>query len=146
MKAKDFLKQVRKYEMLIRNKKAEKAQWQAIATGTTARMDGERVQTSGSQQKMADAIDRYVDMEAEIDRVIDYLIDARNDVIRVIEQLPADEYDVLHKIYVQAFNLYEVAFMNEKSYSWATTIHGRALQKVQKILDADDKRKAETGK
>lgn len=135
MKAKDFLKQLRKYEMLIRNKMAEKAQWKAIATGTTARIDGERVQSSGSQQKMADAIGRYIDMEAEIDRAIDKLVDAKNDVIHVIEQLPVDEYDVLHKIYVQYFTLYEVADIHDKSYSWVTTVHGRALQKVQKILD-----------
>ena len=114
----------------------ECAQWRSIATGTTAQMGGERVQSSGSQQKMADAVDRYVDIENEIDKFIDKLVDKKKDVISVIEHLNATEYDILHKVYVQYFTLDEVAEMYEKTYSWATTVHGRALRNVQKILDS----------
>lgn len=135
MKAKEFLKQLRKNEVMIRNKMIEKKQWEDIAKGTTARMDGERVQSSGSQQKMADAVVIYTDIEKEIVSSISDLLLAKNDVIKVIQQLPVDEYDILHKVYVQYFTLYDVAIMYDKTYSWATTVHGRALKNVQKILD-----------
>lgn len=135
MEAKRFLNQLRKLDCMIENKLAERNHWKAISTGTSAQMGGERVQSSGSQQKMADAVGRYIDLEREIDRQIDLLIDEREKVISVIEQLNTVEYDLLHKVYVQYATLYEVASMYQKTYSWATTIHGRALKNVQRILD-----------
>lgn len=145
MRAKEFLEQVKKINTLIENKLAEVAQWKAIATSATAggtdvvingkvhQMD--KVQASGSQQKMADAVIHYVDLEAEINADIDNLIDAKKDVLKVIEQLEAEKYDLLHKVYVQGFTLDEVALKYGFSYSWATTLHGRALKDVQIILD-----------
>lgn len=135
MDAKQFLRQLKKLDKMIENKIAEKARWKSIAFGTSAKMDGEKVQSSGSQQKMADAVDRYVDIEREINEQIDQLVDARQDVINVIEKLNTTEYDLLHKIYVQYMSLYEVADIYKNSYSWATTVHGRALKNVQAILD-----------
>ena len=155
MKAKDFLLQVRKLNKIIENKLMEKEQWRTIAMGTTAQYGGERVQTSGNQQKMADAIGRYLDMDKEIDSYIDNLVDTKKDIISVIEQLKnPSEYDLLHKVYIgvigspsmgepiRYMTLDEVADMYEKSHSWATTVHGRALQHVQEILD---ERKNEDG-
>ena len=130
-----FLGKLQKLDAMIENKLIEKEQWKSIASGTTTQQGGERVQSSGSQQRMADAINRYRDIEAEIDACIDNLIDAKMDVIAVIEQLELDEYDVLHKMYVQYKTFYEVADMCKKSYSWVTHVHGQALWKVQKILD-----------
>ena len=137
MNAREFLEQLKKLDRLIANKLIEKEQWRSIATGTTAHSDGERVQSSGSQQKMADAVVRYINIEQEIDAVIDQLVDTKKDVISVIEQLKPDEYDVLHKRYVQYMELYEVAEQYEdKSYSWVTTTHGRGIKHVQDILDS----------
>ena len=136
MKAKDFLLQLPKLEALIKNKLIEKQQWKDIALGITPQMSSDRVQSSGNQQKMACAIERMVDIEKELDEFVDSLIDTRNEVLSVIEQLNSDEYDFLHLVYVQHFTLKEVANLKNYSYSWATTFHGNALKKVQKILDS----------
>lgn len=136
MKAKDFLLQLPKLEALIKNKLIEKQQWKDIALGITPQMSGDRVQSSGNQQKMACAIERMVDIEKELDEFVDNLIATRNEVLSVIEQLESDEYDFLHLVYVQHFTLKEVANLKDYSYSWATTFHGNALKKVQKILDS----------
>lgn len=133
-KEKRFLNQIKKLDKLIENKLAEKEQWKLIASGTTIQLR-ERVQSSGSQQKMADAVVKYIDIESEINACIDSLISKKKDVISVIEQLDATEYDILHKVYVQFFTLYDVADIYQKSYSWVTSIHGRALANVRKILD-----------
>ncbi len=137
--AKLYLLQLHKLDKLIENKMAELEQWKAIALGTTAQMNGERVQSSGSQQKMADAVGKYVDLQREIDACIDRLVDTRNEIIGVIEQLDAMEYDVLHKLYVQRFTLQEVADICDKTYSWVTTTHGRALKNVNQILSEGKK-------
>lgn len=135
MRAKDFLRQVYKLDRMVENKLAEKRQWQDIAAGATPQTTGERVQSSGNPQRMADAISRYIDIEQEIDECIDKLVDTKREVIGVIEQLNATEYDVLHQLYIQGKTLQEVSDKMGRSYSNIATIHGRALQSVQHILD-----------
>lgn len=113
----------------------EVAHWKAVATGTTVCSEGDRVQSSGSKQKMADAICRYMQMEDEINNAIDRLVGIKQEIIETIERLPINEYDLLHKIYVQGMEIYEAAVEMDKSYRWATSVHGRALANVQKILN-----------
>ena len=109
MNAKDFLRQIKKLDRLIENKLIEIQRWKDIANNTTATLSGERVQSSGNPQKIADAICRYIDLEREINQDIDELVEAKKDVIGVIEQLNATEYDIIHKIYVQYLTLEDVA-------------------------------------
>ena len=47
----------------------ERQRWKSIALSITPNASGDRVQSSGSQQKMADAIHRYIDMDKEIDQL-----------------------------------------------------------------------------
>lgn len=134
--AKEFLSQVKKLDLMIKNKLIEKQQWKDIALGITANMDGERVQSSGSQQKMSDAIVKCVDMEAEINSLVDKLIDIKREVIYTIEQLESPtQYNVLHMIYIQDKTLQEVADEYNMSYDWAATTHGRALKNVREIRE-----------
>lgn len=136
MKAQDFLRQVRKLDLQITNKLIEKQQWRDIALGITANMDGERVQSSGGKSKMAEAVEKLVDAETEIDSLVDKLIDVKKEVIQAIEQLDSPtEYDVLHRRYIQFLSLQDIADHYRKDYGWATTTHGRALKSLQEILD-----------
>ena len=93
-----------------------------------------------TQKELADEYEwiKYVDLENEIDRLIDELIDEKREVIAVIEQLDPVEYDVLHKKYIQYAeykDFYDIAAAYKQSYTWATTVHGRALQGVRQILE-----------
>ena len=136
MDVKDFLRQPEKLDVRIKNKLIEQQQWRDLALGITANMDGERVQSSGTKTKMADAIDKCIDMETEIDRLIDELIDTKKKVIEAIEKLDSPvEYDVLHRRYIQYQSLQDVAAHYGYDYGWATTTHGRALRSLQKILE-----------
>jgi DNA-directed RNA polymerase specialized sigma24 family protein len=133
---KEYLSQVKKLDLQIKNKLIEKQQWKDIALGITANMDTERVQSSGSQSKMADAIVKLVDIEAEIDSLIDKLIDTKKDVIQTIEGLSSPlQYDVLHLHYIQFMTLQEIADKYGMSYDWAKQAHKRALKNVQRIRD-----------
>ena len=136
MDAKEFLNQVKKLDLQITNKLIEKQQWKDIALGITANMDGERVQSSGAKSKMADAIGRCVDMEAEIDSLVDKLIDIKKEVIWTIEQLDSPtEYNLMHLRYIQYIPLKDIAEKWGMEYTNVTTIHGRALKNVQAIRD-----------
>ena len=134
MNVRDFLNQLEKLDTIIINKMAEKAKWLDVAHGITAHLGGERVQSSGSQQKMADAID----IAADIQREIDNLKAQREEMDRTIQQLNATEYDVIHKRYVQHQSFVEIGASKGKSESWATTVHGRALKNLQRILDIQE--------
>lgn len=136
MDAKSFLQQVEMLDAKVTNKLIERQQWKDIALGITASIGGERVQSSGSQQKMADAVIKCVDMENEIDNLIDELIHTKKKVISTIEKLYSPtEYKILHLRYIQGVSLTDIADNMNKEYSWVTTTHGRALKNVQKLLD-----------
>ena len=131
-----YLERVEMIDSIIRNKLVEQQQWRDIALGITANMEGERVQSSGGKSKMADAINKCVDMEAEIDGLVDKLIDTKREVIATIEQLGVPYYyNLLHKRYIQFVDLVDIAEEWGKDYTAITTAHGRALAHVQEILD-----------
>ena len=131
-----YLEQVAKYDSLIKNKLIEQQGWRDIALGITANMDGDRVRSSGSKSKLEDAMNKCVDMETEIDSLIDKYIDLKKEVLQVIESLQsALQYNVLHMKYIQHMEFADIADKYGKDYSWVTTLHGRALKNVQRILE-----------
>ena len=135
-KAQKYLEKVEKLDAIITNKLIEQRQWKEIALGITANMGGEKVQSSGSQSKMADALNKCIDMEAEIDRAVDKLIDKKREVIATIEALESpSEYRLLHARYIQHIELKEIAEMWGKEYTTITTMHGRAIANVQRIME-----------
>lgn len=135
MDAKRYLEQYTKIDAVILNKTVEAEQWEALAQTITAQMGGERVQSSGSQQKMADAIDKCIDIKAEIEK----LVNKKKEIVNTIEELPMAEYDILHKVYIQGKNFKEIQVEGINTYSWVTTTHGRALHNLQKMLDEREK-------
>ncbi len=153
MVAREFLKQVEKLDRVIENKLIEKEQLKSMAESTTSgstsiTVNGvlhsmEKVQASANPQKMADAINRYIDIETEIDQHIDELLEVKKDVCSVIEQLKTAEYDLLHKVYIQHMELWDAADKCEKSYAWAKATHRNALKNVQRILDQREEAKSE---
>lgn len=133
----EFLQQIGKYDVIINNKLIEVEQWKALAESTTSVLTPDKVQTSGSKQKMAEAVEKYVEIENEINEYIHKLYDAKKDVLSKIEQLEPVDYDVLHKIYVQFMTLQDVADAYVKSYSWACKRHTKALENLEEIISKE---------
>lgn len=136
---KEYLQQVEKLDKLIENKIAEKKQWYELATGTSAQLSPDKVQSSGNHSKMEDAVIKIVDIEREINAQIDKFVDLKREIIATIEQLKTVEYDFLYKVYIQYKTLAEVAEIYGYEYSWATTTHGRALQSLRGLLEEREK-------
>ena len=137
--AQKFLEQVEKIDAMVANKLVEKQQWHDLALGITANMGGERVQSSGSASKMAEAINKCVDIESEINALIDQLVRTKKEVISTLEQVESPyEYRLLHDRYIKFIDLTTIAERWNKDYTTITTAHGRALAHVQQILDKCD--------
>lgn len=131
MDAREYLEQIEKNECIIANKQIEKKYWLDIATGTTAKVGGERVQTSGDGHNMEKQIVEVVLIDEEIERLKGEIAE----IISTLERLNAIEYNLLHKMYVQHLSLKDVCATMRKSYSWAKKAHNRALKNLQRILN-----------
>jgi DNA-directed RNA polymerase specialized sigma24 family protein len=134
-KAQEYLRQLKEIDGDILNMIADAERWRLIAMGTTARSEGDRVQSSGSQQRMADAVCEYISIEEDIKHELGVLANKRKEIIGTINMLPYTKRNVLHKRYVQDRSFDEISLLCDKSRSWVTSVHGRALQDVQAILD-----------
>ena len=123
-------------DSIVNNKLIEQRQWKELALNITANMGGERVQSSGSKSKMADALNKCIDMEQGIAAAVDKLVAEKTDIVSTIEQLNSPiEYNILHMRYIQYKSLQEIADKYKRSYDWVKTTHGRAIAAVQRILD-----------
>jgi DNA-directed RNA polymerase specialized sigma subunit len=137
MKAQEYLRQLEIIETRIRNIQCDIQQLKELALSITPSYEGERVQSSGSLQRTASTIDRWVDKELEMNSAIDSLVNLKLEIASTIEHLKKPkESGVLHMLYIQKKSFKEVAVAYDKSVSWATSVHGRALQSLQKELDA----------
>lgn len=136
MQARSYLEQYEKIEYMIANKEKERERWEDMALGTTARLGGERVQSSGTKEKMASAVVEAV----EIDRQIEILKGTLKEIVVNIEKLEPKYYNLLHKVYIQRMSLRQVAVSEGMSYSWAKNMHRKALEKLQEVLEGRFKR------
>lgn len=147
MKAQEYLSQIAKIDIMIENKSMELRRWRGIAENAVSNITGERVQTTANPHRMEDAIVSMIDIEPEVRAAISELKRRRKEIIKDIERLPADEYNVLHKVYVLQMDLKKVApACDGKSYSWATTVHGRGLRNIQRMIDERDAQFTDTKK
>lgn len=135
MTAKEYLLRIRKLDKLIENKMAEAQQWREIATNISANMSGERVQSSGSTDTVANAVCKAMDLENEAE----LFKWEKERIIKQIEKLDTIHYDVLHKIYVQGVPIKSIAAQYHKRCEWASRKHREALESLEKILNKGEK-------
>lgn len=131
MTASEYLSRVKKIDYMIRNKVEEHRHWESVASGLVGASLGERVQASRNLHKGADAIDKYIDIEAEIRA----LRQERQEIIGTIERLPTEEYDLIYRLYVKGESMKELAYHFGKSYDWVKRKKSYALKLVQAMLD-----------
>jgi DNA-directed RNA polymerase specialized sigma24 family protein len=135
-KAEVFLERVEMIDAIVPNKLIERQQWYDLALSITSHMGGEKVQSSGSQSKMADAVIKCHDMEAEILSSVEKLVTEKQKVVSTLEKLDSPiEYKILHMRYIQYIPLVEIADRLGMEYTNVTTIHGRGKKHVQELLE-----------
>lgn len=131
-----FLESYEMDSVKVECKLEERRFWHDLSLTITGQMGGERVQSSGTKDKMAEARDICVDMEGDILSSVKTLASRQKEVTAVLDQLDnPTEYKLLHQKYIQ-FKDYNVIAANFNSdYTWATTTHGRALKSIEAILN-----------
>lgn len=136
MEIRSYLGEVSRLERILENKREEIRRLQALAASLSAPTAGDRVVTSGVKDRMG-VVDRWVDLQGELDEDVERLLAARQERVRFLEQLEnPGEYDILHKKYIQHMTLEQIAESADRSYTWATGLHRKALRSAQELLDA----------
>lgn len=135
MGAKEYLQQVRNADIAIKDKMEELAGLRALATNISVVNEGERVQSSESQDKMADTMCKIADLEMEIQAEIEKLLSLKRRIRKVIGQVSEPTLmSVLHKRYLQYKSWEEIAVEMNFTYRWCIKLHGKALQEVGEII------------
>lgn len=130
--AKEYLEEVQMLDVQIASVKMKIARHKAVATSITARMEGERVQSSGAKQKIADAVGIYVDIERD---ELQPLIRKRDEILDTLKKVRGSlRFIVLYEHYFNRKGFKTIA--REKRYSYAHIIraHREGLAELQKII------------
>jgi DNA-directed RNA polymerase specialized sigma24 family protein len=137
----DYLGMIEKLNLLINNKILEKEELFTIATKTTQDNDG-MPHATGTSDKVGNGSVKLLEKEVEIDRMIDLFYDLKTEIIGQIQKLPADEYDVLHKSFVQGISLADIADEKGKSLTLIKKTRRNGISNIQ-ILRSGNLKEAE---
>lgn len=136
MTAKEYLNQVRNLESKMKILKEEIDTLREMVVSTGAIQQGERVLSSGTQDKMAETICKIKEKECEWNDLMREFALARANVIINIQKLNNPEYEqILYKRYCQSKKWEEIALEMNYTYQWVCKLHGRALLELDKVLN-----------
>ncbi len=137
MQAKEYLNQIRKYDILIENKTQMILRLRMQGESITVAMDGERVQSSGPHDKLGDIVAEIVDLRAAIRENVEQMTRIKAEVISTIDKVgDADLINVLYKRYVLFKSWTTIADEMAFTERNVQLLHGKALLEVQKILNS----------
>ena len=129
---KEYLRQIRLFDICIRQKEAELAAMRSELENMSAAVTGERVQTS-AKDKMSEKVSHIVDLEAMIIQDKEKFLRMKDRIINEIQSLENSVYvDILYKRYVEYKQLEEIAVEMNYSYRQVLRLHGFALQEFKR--------------
>lgn len=132
MEAKEYLQGIFFLDNKIASNKERVKKYKGVAENKVSKLSPDKVQTSSSKQKMADAVCNYSDLES----IIQEDEKKKQEIINTITLLNPNESIVLYKYYVDIMSLNEVAEDISRSYSWVSKRHSDGIKNIQKILDS----------
>ncbi len=132
----DWLEQVKMLDELVDAKIAERQQWMELGTKMTPEMSG-MPHAPGVSDKVGNAASRLGDLITELDEITDMFIDHKQQVINTLEKLPAEEYGVLHRHYIQYKTLGKVASEMNYSYMQVWRIKEQGLKRLRTMLGGE---------
>lgn len=119
---------------MINNKLQEVEEWRSKCEYSGTSYGTERVQSSPASPKVESVLDMYISVKQEKMKEIAELEAEKKAIISDIEKLPPSEYSVIYKRYVQNKSFYQISSELDKSYSWCTWTHSKALEYLQRLM------------
>ena len=131
MKAKEYLQKIFFLESKINSDRERVRTYKELAVNKVSKLTPDKIQSTSSKQKMADAVCVYSDIE----KTIKADEKKKQEIIDTISRLTPYESIVLYKCYVDRLTLKQTAKVICRSYSWVSKKHHDGLNSIQKILD-----------
>ncbi len=128
MNVKTYLNQIRKLDILIRQKQEQLQELRSKAEGQgSVDYAADRVQTS-PVDSLSENVAAFVDLQSEIENTLRQYIRTKSMIIDQIQQLEDTRYiEILYKRYVEYKNITVVAYEMGYEYTWLCHLHGDAL-------------------
>lgn len=134
MKAKAYLSEIRRMEIICRQKKDEIDMIHEQAACVPAlTIKADIVQTSHDGQGFTRLSDKAADLEAELREDLERLREERHKRIMQIQELDNPTHiDILYQRYIRNWSLQDIAEYTGSSYGTIRHYHGNALQDFQR--------------
>lgn len=133
MTAKQYLGQLTRLNKMLSNKLSEIYQLRSLVSSIGVSFEEDKVQTSGSKDRVGDMVSKIVDLENEAKACCGFYIDLRRKIISQIDSMPKKTYyTVLFARYVEDKTFDVIA--DEMGYSWRQVlrIHSDALLEFER--------------
>lgn len=130
MTAKQYLQQSFILNAKIESYQMELEQLRALSTSVSATdLSKERVQTSGTKDRIGEIIANIVGYENTIQERIDQLVNLKREINERIQAMPDDDSTaILQKRYVNFLKWDQIAFDLNKDIRWVFRLHGKGLK------------------
>ena len=134
MTTKKYLRQIERYDRLIRNKRLEIERLEAlISTVPALPYDKDIVISSGDQDKLGNDVAKLLDARSELEQLIDDYSIKRTHIIEQIESMPDNRHMiVLSMLYLEYKELWEVPNDTNYTYTYAKNLHSAALKEFER--------------
>ena len=136
MNAKSFLRQYEHARRRVQEIWLRLEDLEEQSTNVTQLMEGDRVQTSGNQDRLGEVVARKVDLQEELVKAETEALDIMNQVYSVVDQMQdPDRQQVIRLRYIKCQKWTDIA--DEMHYELRSVfyLHGHALEDVERIIN-----------
>ncbi len=141
MRAEEFLSRAYRIDQQIQSKIAQLDRIRACASDPGLRYGDVKVQASGPDSRVENAVIRILEEERALNDEIDRLVDTKHEILEVISRVEDVDYRLLLEKRSLLFqNWTEICADLNMSLRWAQTRHKEAVAAVQGILDGKEEK------
>lgn len=131
MTAKEYLSQLRFKSAKINSLRERAARYRDLATGCTPKYGATPGGVGGNGSKLADAVEKIVQLESEMATQIDEYTALTSEIETVIDNVPDTRYrELLRMRYLNEWSWVRIATEMELTVDWVKHAHGYALLQV----------------
>ena len=135
MTAKEYLLQAKFLDMRINSKIQQVEALNDLATSASSVLTGMPRNPNKATSKMADAVAKIVDLQAEINHDIDELVDLKKAISSTIKAVPSPELQTLLEKRYLCFQSWEIIAVDMNySMQHLFRLHDKALKEITAFL------------
>ncbi len=132
MTTKEYLSQAYRLDLRINSKIEQVSSLNALATKCTSVITDMPINPNRATPSMADAIDRIIDLQAEINNDIDTLVNLKQEIVTAIKDITNLEYQtLLEKRYLCFLSWERIAVAMGYDLRYLHKLHSRALNECK---------------